>query len=121
RGTDRADLHPGDQLAFMLVCIGLVLGFRTSSNIAAAYGVSVTTTMVVTSTLFLVVAREQWRWAPPLALLAGGFFLLVDLSFWSASLLKIPRGGWFSLLAGAAVFTLLTTWKRGREILAQRI
>ncbi|HEX7088936.1 MAG TPA: potassium transporter Kup [Longimicrobiales bacterium] len=112
---------PGINWAFMLVCIGLVLGFRTSSNIAAAYGVSVTTTMVVTSTLFLVVAREQWRWAPPLALLAGGFFLLVDLSFWSASLLKIPRGGWFSLLAGAAVFTLLTTWKRGREILAQRI
>jgi len=112
---------PGINWTLMIACVGLVLGFRTSSNIAAAYGVAVTTTMVVTSVLFFVVARERWRWPSPLAFLAVGSFLVVDLAFWGANLLKIPRGGWFAVLVGVVVFTLLTTWKRGRQILAQRI
>jgi KUP system potassium uptake protein len=105
----------------MISCIGLVLGFQTSSRLAAAYGVAVTTTMVVTSILFYVVARERWKWSLPVALLVGGVFLLIDLAFWGANLVKIPHGGWFPLLIGAIVFTMLTTWKRGRQILAERM
>ena len=107
--------------ALMLACIGLVVGFRSSSNLAAAYGVAVTTTMVVTTILFYVVARERWKWplwvAAPLCLL----FLAIDASFWGANLLKIPEGGWFPLAVAALVFALMTTWKTGRAILAQRL
>ena len=112
---------PAINWGLMLSCIGLVLGFRTSSNIAAAYGVAVTTTMVVTSVLFFVVARERWKWSLPVAILVGGFFLIIDLAFWGANLLKIPHGGWFPLLVGAIVFTLLSTWKKGRQILSKRL
>jgi KUP system potassium uptake protein len=107
--------------ALMIACIGLVLGFRTSSRLAAAYGVAVTTTMVVTSILFYVVARERWKWSLPVAIIVGGVFLLIDLAFWGANLVKIPHGGWFPLLIGAIVFTMLTTWKKGRQILSQRM
>jgi KUP system potassium uptake protein len=71
--------------------------------------------------LFYVVARERWRWSLPVALLVGGVFLGVDVAFWGANLLKIPHGGWFPLVIGAIVFTLLTTWKKGRQILASRM
>ncbi|MBX6364566.1 MAG: potassium transporter Kup [Gemmatimonadetes bacterium] len=112
---------PAINWTLMLACIGLVLGFRTSSHLAAAYGLAVTTTMVVTTLLFYVVAREQWRWNIVLAVMLVGFFLAIDVSFWGANLLKIPHGGWFPILIGAIVFTLLTTWKRGRELLRERI
>ena len=112
---------PAINWVLMICCIGLVLGFRTSSNLAAAYGVAVTTTMVATSLLFYVVARERWRWSLPVAIVVGGAFLLVDVAFWGANLLKIPHGGWFPLVVGAIIFTMLTTWKKGRQILAQRM
>jgi KUP system potassium uptake protein len=112
---------PAVNWALMAACITLVLGFRSSSHLAAAYGVAVTTTMVVTTLLFYVLARERWNWHPVLVAVVAGFFLLVDLAFWGANLLKIPRGGWFPLVVGASVFTLLTTWKTGRSILAQRL
>jgi KUP system potassium uptake protein len=105
----------------MLSTIGLVLGFESSTRLAAAYGVAVTTTMVITTILFYAVARELWgwpRWA--IGLLCAGF-LAVDLSFFGASVIKIEHGGWFPLLVAAGVFTLLTTWRRGRQILASRL
>jgi KUP system potassium uptake protein len=105
----------------MLACIGLVLGFQTSSRLAAAYGVAVTTTMVVTSILFLILARERWKWSVPAVTLLGGIFLTIDLAFFGANLLKIPHGGWVPLVIGGLVFTLLTTWKKGRLILARRM
>lgn len=111
----------GINWTLMIACIGLVLGFRTSSNLAAAYGVAVTTTMVVTSLLFFVLARDNWRWRLPVVVFLGGSFLLIDLVFWGSNLLKILHGGWFPLLIGGLVFTLLTTWKRGRQILAERM
>ena len=112
---------PAINWALMLACIGLVLGFQSSSRLAAAYGVAVTTTMVVTSILFIALAREKWRWRLATAALVGGLFLVIDLAFWGANLLKIPHGGWFPLVVGAIVFTLLTTWKKGRQILASRM
>ena len=105
----------------MVSCIVLVLSFRSSSNLAAAYGVGVTTDMVITTIMLCVVAIERWKWPVPLVLGFTGFFLVIDLGFWGANLVKIPDGGWFPLVIGAIVFTLMTTWKRGREILSERL
>jgi len=111
---------PAVNWALMLACIALVLGFRTSGNLAAAYGVAVTTDMVFTTILFAVVARLRFRWKLRwIALLAAGL-LTVDLAFWGANLPKIPHGGWFPLLVALSVFTLMTTWKRGRAIFAEK-
>ncbi len=107
--------------ALMVSCIGLVLGFRTSSALAAAYGVAVTMTMTITTLLFYVVARERWGWSLGAAVGVTGFFLLIDFTFLSANLVKIPHGGWFPLVIGLVVFTALTTWKRGRAVLQQRL
>jgi KUP system potassium uptake protein len=105
----------------MIACIGLVIGFRSSSNLAAAYGVAVTTDMVFTTILFAVVARTRWSWSLPAVVALAATFLFVDLSFWGASLLKIPAGGWFPLVIAGVVFTIMTTWNTGRAILAERI
>lgn len=104
----------------MLATITLVLGFGSSSKLAAAYGVAVTTTMVITSLLFYIVARERWGWRRLAAGLPVGLFLLVDLSFFGANIIKVSHGAWFPLAIGAAVYTLMRTWKRGRELLARR-
>jgi KUP system potassium uptake protein len=112
---------PSVNWALMVSCIGLVLGFRSSSNLAAAYGVAVTTTMAITTLLFYFVARERWGWSAWRAGLLTAGFLVIDLGFWGANLLKIPHGGWFPLVVGAVVFTLLTTWKRGRLVLSKRM
>ncbi len=105
----------------MLACIGLVVGFGSSSRIAAAYGVGVTTVMVITTVLFFVVLRKRWKWGLPLALLFAGPYLLIDLAFWGANLTKVPHGGWFPLVVGVAIFTLFTTWRTGRRILSSRL
>jgi KUP system potassium uptake protein len=75
----------------------------------------------VTSILIYQVARDRWKWAAGLALLMGASFLFIDLAFWAANLVKIPQGGWFPLLVGVVIFTLLTTWKKGRQILNERV
>ena len=112
---------PAVNWALMVACIGLVLGFRSSSSLAAAYGVAVTTTMLITTLLLYVVMRERWRWSLPLAAAVVGCFLIIDLAFWGANLLKIPHGGWFPLVVGAVIFALMSTWKRGRQILSERL
>ena len=116
--------------ALMVACIGLVIGFsplvlgggaKTSSNLAAAYGVAVTTDMVFTTLLFAVVARIRWRWhLGVLGVLVVGL-LSIELGFWGAMIPKIPEGGWFPLLVAAGFFLIMTTWKRGRQILAERL
>jgi KUP system potassium uptake protein len=105
----------------MLGCIAIVVGFGSSSNLAAAYGVAVTATMVITTVLLGVVAREKWGWGLPPALALTGFFLVIDLAFFGANVIKIPHGGWFPLVVGAGIFLLMTTWKKGRRILAERL
>jgi KUP system potassium uptake protein len=105
----------------MLCTLGLVLGFQRSSKLAAAYGVAVTTTMVITTGLFYLVARNLWRWSWPKAALLTTLFLLVDLAFFSANIIKVAHGAWLPLLIGAMAFILLTTWRRGRAALAAKL
>ncbi len=112
---------PALNWALMIGCIAIVVGFGSSSNLAAAYGVAVTATMVITTILLGVVERDKWRWnwLPVLAL--TGFFLTIDLAFFGANIIKIPAGGWFALVVGAGIFLIMTTWKKGRRILAERL
>jgi KUP system potassium uptake protein len=105
----------------MISCVALTLGFRDSTHVAAAYGVAVTTTMVITTLLLFRVERERWKWPLWASLLFTGFFLAVDLAFWGANIVKIPAGGWFPLVVGAVIFTAMTTWKTGRALLAARL
>ena len=104
----------------MLCVIGLVLAFGSSDNLAAAYGIAVAGTMVITTSLLAVVARRLWRWNMPATLAVIGLFLAVDIAFFAANAVKIPQGGWFPLLVGAMVFTLMATWRRGRQIVLER-
>ena len=111
----------GINWALMIGCIVLVLTFRTSSNLAAAYGVAVTSTMVITTLLLYVVEREQWRWSALKAGSLAALFLLVDLAFFGANIIKVAQGGWLPVVLAAAIFTVMTTWKAGRRVLAERI
>jgi KUP system potassium uptake protein len=101
----------------MVACIALVLAFPASTKLAAAYGIAVTGTMAITSVLFYAVAVTRWKWGRPKALALLALFLLVDLAFFGANVLKIAHGGWFPIAVGAIVFTVMTTWKRGRTSL----
>ena len=105
----------------LLAIIALVLGFGTSSNLAAAYGIAVTGTMLITNLLAIAVAVRLWQWSPLRAVLGALPFIIIDLGFFLANSAKIPDGGWFPLAFGLAIFILLTTWKRGRELLHQRL
>jgi KUP system potassium uptake protein len=102
--------------ALMLACIAVVIGFQTSGNLAAAYGIAVTTTMVITTIIFGVVTLERWRWNPLLVIGVVGFFLIIDSAFLGANLVKIPNGGWFPLVVAALIFIVMTTWKRGSTL-----
>ena len=104
----------------MVATVGLVLVFRSSHTLAAAYGVAVTTTMIITTILFFFVARERWGWGLIAAGLPTALFITVDLSFFGTNIAKISHGAWFPLAIGVVVFSFLSTWKRGREILARR-
>jgi len=125
RHTSRSEIGqiyvPEVNWAVGVATVALVLGFKSSFALAAAYGIAVTGTMMVTTLLFHRVARDQWRWprwvATPLTLL----FLLVDASFFLANVVKVEEGGWFPLAAAALVFTLFSTWKKGRAILAEQM
>jgi KUP system potassium uptake protein len=105
----------------MIATVGLVLGFRSSSNLAAAYGIAVTTTMVITTLLAYVVTRERWGWSVWTAGLLATVFLGVDLVFFGANLIKIEYGGWFPLLVAGIVYGVMSTWKRGRELVVERL
>jgi KUP system potassium uptake protein len=107
--------------ALMVATIVIVIGFGSSSALAAAYGIAVTMTMVITAVLLYVIAVERWHWPKPIALSVISIFLAVDLTFFGANLLKVAQGGWLPLLIGAFVFTLMTTWKTGRRIVAERL
>ncbi|MHB8472082.1 MAG: potassium transporter Kup [Gammaproteobacteria bacterium] len=112
---------PAINWTLLIMIIALVLGFQSSSSLAAAYGIAVTGTMAITTVLAFVVVRKLWGWN---ALASGSVvtgLLAIDLAFLGANVVKIEHGGWFPLVVGAVIFTLMSTWKRGREIVFERL
>ena len=106
----------------LFVVIVLAVGmFKSSSNLAAAYGIAVCTDMLITTILTFFVIRYRWNYPLALCLLATGFFFAVDFVFWASNLLKLFDGGWFPLAIGAVVFVLMGTWKDGRALLSSKI
>src|SRR5581483_546347 len=99
----------------------LMVGFRSSDNLAAAYGIAVTMAMLIDSVLIYFVMRRLWHWRRPIALSISIPLALIDFAFLASNSLKIPEGGWFPILIGGIMFTLLTTWKRGRGVLMDRL
>jgi KUP system potassium uptake protein len=106
--------------ALMLATISLVLGFKSSSNLAAAYGIAVTLTMVITTIMAYFLVRHVWGWSIPKAVAVSAIFLAPELAFMGANAIKLFHGGWVPIVIGAAIFVMMLSWKRGREILAQR-
>lgn len=101
--------------------IWLVLTFENSSHLAAAYGIAVTGTMVITTVLAYEVARNKWNWSLMKAAVIFGSFLIVDIAFFGANLRKLTHGGWVPLAIGAGIFLLMTTWQKGRQVLFRRL
>ena len=112
---------PGLNWTLAVAVAALVIGFGSSAALAAAFGLAVTGTMAITTLLAFMVVRHQWRWGLPRSLVVVGLFLSVDLAYFSAGLVKIKQGGWFPLLMGALVFLLMSTWKKGRRLLGERM
>jgi len=112
---------PGVNWLMLAGVVALVLMFKSSTNLAAAYGIAVTGTMIITDYFAYLVARHQWGWSRWRALAVFGALLLLDLAFLGANATKIVDGGWFPLVFGGFVFMLLTTWKAGRELVHKRL
>ncbi len=106
--------------ALLLVIVWIVLAFKSSSNLAAAYGIAVTTTMVITTVLACVVMVKVWNWNKFLVALVITGFLVVDFAFFGANLIKVEEGGWLPLALGAFLFFMLMTWHKGRQLLRER-
>jgi KUP system potassium uptake protein len=105
--------------ALMVGCLLLVVAFRSSSALSAAYGIAVTGAMAITSMMFGIVARQRWNWPLPRVIALTATFLLIDLSFFAANVVKIEHGGWVPLLLAIGIYTLMSTWKRGRQQLGR--
>ena len=105
----------------MIACIGLVLGFRTSSNLAAAYGIAVTMTMAITTLIFFKVLTDRWNWSRVRAFAICIPLFIIELGFLGANIIKIPHGGWFALAVGIILMVQMQTWRRGRILVADRI
>jgi KUP system potassium uptake protein len=111
---------PQVNFALLIGVVALVVAFRSSERLAAAYGIAVTGTFLCTSLLGMVVARRLWRWPRLLAIAVFGAFATVDVFFFSSNLLKFVDGGWFPLVMGVVMFLMMTTWRRGRDLLFER-
>ena len=105
----------------MIACIGLVLGFKTSSNLAAAYGIAVTMTMAITTLIFFKVLTDNWKWPRWKAFMVCVPLLVIEMGFLGANLVKVPHGGWFALAVGVILMVQMQTWRRGRALVADRI
>ncbi len=112
---------PAINWTLLIAIIAAVIGFGSSSNLASAYGLAVSGTMLITTLLTFFVIRFGWRYSLTLCVLSTSFFLVVDLAFFAANLFKFVEGGWFPLVMGSVIFTLMVTWRRGREILFQHL
>src|SRR5262249_62397031 len=98
----------------MALTLVLTVSFRTSDNLAAAYGIAVSLTMLLTSALIFRAMREVWGWSLPVSLAVAGTFFVIDLSFVAANLMKILEGGWVPLVVASVIFFLMWTWREGR-------
>jgi KUP system potassium uptake protein len=105
----------------MAFTVALTIGFGSSDRLAGAYGTAVSTTMLLTTILLGTAMRERWGWSLPLTLSVCGFFLVVDLAFFAANLLKIAEGGWIPLVFGGVMFTIMTTWRKGVTAMRSRL
>jgi KUP system potassium uptake protein len=105
----------------LVLILAVVLGFHSSANLAAAYGIAVTGTMAITTCLALVVARRLWHWSGVMVTAAGLTFLTIDLGLFTANAVKIEHGGWFPLVLGIVVFMLMSTWRRGRDLVLREL
>ena len=105
----------------MVAVIATVIGFGSSNALAGAYGIAVTGTMAIDTVLTMIVARRMWHWSRTVVILSGLLLLVIDLSYFGANTLKIPDGGWFPLVLGVLLFTVMTTWRRGRELVVREI
>jgi len=112
---------PAVNWVLLSAVLAAVIGFGSSTALASAYGLSVTGTMLIDTFLTFFVIRYGWGYNLVLCVLATGFFIIVDAAFFSASMLKVAEGGWFPLLMAALIFTVMSTWRRGRQILVQRL
>ena len=112
---------PAMNWLLLVAVIALVIGFGTSSNLAAAYGIAVTGTMLITNILVFVVVRDQWGWKTLPAVCCVVPFMLIDFAFFSANSIKLLAGGWFPIAFGLLIFAILTTWKHGRELLHAKL
>ena len=110
---------PEVNAGLMVGCLLLVVGFRSSSALGAAYGIAVTGTMAITSVLFYVVARTRWNWSTQRAGGLAGIFLVIELAFFAANVPKVARGGWVPLVIALGVFLIMTTWRRGTRLLTR--
>ena len=106
---------------FMIACIGLVIGFRSTDALAAAYGFAVSTDMVLTVTLVALLARLRWGWNWIAVVTVPGVLLLIDLTFWGANVTKVPHGGWFPLLLAGTLFLLMDIWRTQTASVARRM
>jgi KUP system potassium uptake protein len=112
---------PQVNFALMVACLGLIFGFKSSDNLASAYGVAVTFTMVTTTLLFFFASQRVFRWSRLHASLVAGAMLLVETPLAAANLLKIPHGGWFALLIAGLMYFFMSTWKTGRRMVWERL
>jgi KUP system potassium uptake protein len=107
--------------ALMVLTLGLALSFRSSDNLASAFGIAVALTMLLTSLLMFIAMREVWGWSLPLSVAVAGLFVVVDLSFVAANMMKVVEGGWVPLVVGATLYFVMSTWRQGRAALARKL
>jgi KUP system potassium uptake protein len=121
-GMEEGQIYvPFTNWSLYLAVVALVIGFQNSSNLAAAYGIAVTGTMLIDTILVAFVMVLLWKWNKVLVVLVAGSLLVVDIAFFAANAIKIPEGGWFPLAMGVVSFTVLTTWRRGRRMVSEEM
>lgn len=121
-GKEEGQIYvPFTNWTLYIAVVALVIGFKSSSNLAAAYGIAVTGTMLIDTILIAFVMRLLWRWHWIFVFLVAGSLLVIDVAFFAANAIKIPDGGWFPLVVGVVSFTVLTTWRRGRKLVNEEI
>ena len=120
--TERGQIYmPMVNWVLLALVIFTVIQFKESGNLAAAYGISVTTTMLITTSMLSVVMYNEWKIKPVFVVLLVAMFFVIDFSFWTANLIKVKDGGWYPLGLGAICFVMLTTWYKGRRLLRERV